>query len=85
LSVRAVRCLHTIIGKALGDAERNCLVVVNVARRASPPTASAARAPESRVWTPAELAVFLAAVDDHQLATLFRVAAMTGVAPDNRP
>jgi hypothetical protein len=37
LSPRSVRYVHTIVGKALHDAERNGLVRRNAARLASPP------------------------------------------------
>ena len=48
-----------LIGKALGDAERKGLLQRNVARLASPPSASSARAPEMKVWTPEQLRTFL--------------------------
>ena len=41
LSKRTIRMVHTIVGKALSDAERKGLVERNVARLASPPAASA--------------------------------------------
>lgn len=79
LSLRTVRYVHSIIGKALADAERKGLVNRNVARLASPPATSATRAPEMTAWTPGELRSFLASVEDHHHGVLFRVAAMTGL------
>jgi integrase len=79
LSPRTVRYVHTILGKALADAERKALVVRNVARQASPPTVTAARAPEATVWTPADTRLFLDRTTDHHHHALFRVAAMTGL------
>lgn len=79
LSLRTVRYVHSIVGKALSDAERKGLVNRNVARLASPPATSATRAPEMTAWTPNELRTFLDSVTDHHHGTLFRVAAMTGL------
>lgn len=79
LSLRTVRYVHSIIGKALGDAERKGLVPRNVARLASPPAASSTRAPEMTAWTPEELRAFLGSVTEHHHGALFRVAAMTGL------
>lgn len=79
LSLRTVRYLHTIISKALSDAERKETVTRNVARLATPPAASAAKAPDVTVWTSEQLRAFLEVVDDHHHGALFRVAAMTGL------
>lgn len=79
LSARTVRYLHTILSKALSDAERKGQVVRNVARLASPPSSSSARAPESVAWTPTELRTFLASAADHHHAALWHLAAMTGL------
>jgi len=62
LAPRTVRYVHSVIRKALGDAVGKGLILRKVATLADPPTAKAARAPEMRFWTPAELATFLAAV-----------------------
>lgn len=59
LSLRTVRYVHSIVSKALTDAERKGLVARNVARLASPPKPSATRAPEQATWTPDELRSFL--------------------------
>ena len=79
LSLRTVRYVHSIIGKALADAERKGLVNRNVARLASPPATSSTRAPEMTAWTPAELRAFLDSVADHHHGALYRLAAMTGL------
>lgn len=79
VSPRTRRYVHTIVAKALADAERKGIVVRNVARLASPPSTTAARAPEPDVWSPGELARFLDSVADHHHGPLFHVAAMTGM------
>lgn len=79
LSARTVRYIHTIIGKALGDAERKGLVVRNVARAATPPSAKAAKAPEMSFWVPEELRSFLAFVEGDELFALWRLLAMSGM------
>ena len=79
LSLRTVRYVHSIVGKALGDAERKGLVSRNVARLASPPATSATRAPEMTVWTPEQLRAFLESVSESHHAAMLRVAAMTGL------
>jgi len=79
LSMRTVRYVHTIIGKALSDAERKDLVVRNVARRASPPAASATHGPEMQIWTPEQLRDFLAGIEQHHHYPMITLAAMTGL------
>lgn len=79
VSLRTVRYVASVLGKALSDAERKGLVVRNVARLATPPGTAATRAPEPDVWTPAELAAFLDSLDGHQHRTAFYLAAMTGL------
>lgn len=79
LSPRSVRYVHSILSKALNDAEREGLIRRNPATLASPPSTSAARAPEMTVWTPAELAAFLRHVADRHHGRAFHVAAMTGL------
>jgi integrase len=59
LSARTVRYVHSILHKALRDAVRKRLIASNPAEAATAPTSRAARAPEARVWTPAELGAFL--------------------------
>lgn len=79
LSLRTVRHVHQIISTALTAAERSDLIGRNPARRATPPSATAARAPEAKIWTPDELGAFLRATADHHHGALFRLAAMTGL------
>jgi integrase len=79
LGLRSVRHVHTIVGKALADAERQDLIARNPARRATPPSATAARSPEAKTWTPAELRTFLDGTAGHHHGCLFRLAAMTGM------
>jgi integrase len=79
LSPRTVRYLHTILGRALADAERKGLVIRNVSKAATPPSAKAARAPEMAFWNPDELHRFLAFMADDALFPLVRLASMTGM------
>jgi integrase len=79
LGLRSVRHVHVTLSKALGDAERQDVIARNPARRATPPSATAARSPEAATWTPDELRTFLAATAEHHHAALFRVGAMTGL------
>jgi integrase len=79
LSPRTVRFTHSIIHKALADAERKGVVAVNVASKASPPKSSACRAPETATWTPGELRSFLELTKDHHHGALIRLGAMTGL------
>ncbi len=79
LSLRTIRLTHTIIAKALHDAERKGLIQQNPARLASPPAQATTHAPEMAIWTTDELAAFLASTAGHHHAALFRLAAMTGL------
>jgi integrase len=79
LKLRTVRFVHSVISKALSDAEKADLVVRNVARLASPPGSAATKAPEFPTWTPEQTARFLEFTRHHPQAALFRVAAMTGL------
>jgi integrase len=79
LSARTIRYVHSVVHKALADAVRKDLLVVNPADRATPPRARAARAAERVVWTPDELRRFLAALDDHPFGAVLHVLAMTGL------
>jgi integrase len=78
LSPRSIRYAHSIIHKALHDAERQGVVEHNVARRANPPSSKAARAPQFEVWSNAELARFLAHTDELPHGLALRFAALTG-------
>jgi hypothetical protein len=76
LSPKTVRHLHTILHKALRDAERKNLVVRNVASAADPPKL---RTSEMNTWTPSELRAFLDEVRGHRLAAAFVLLATTGM------
>ena len=81
LSMTSVRQAHAVMSKMLHDAERQGLVTRNVARSASPPppAAARARAPEIRVWSPDELAEFLAFIEGTRNDTMFRLMSLTGM------
>ena len=81
LAMTTVHHVHAVISKMLHDAERKGLVTRNVARMANAPSLNAARArgPEMKVWSPAELITFLAAIDGNRNEMLFRLMAMTGI------
>jgi integrase len=76
---RLYRYVHSIVHKALHDAERSGLVEHNVARRSNPPASKAAKAPKFAVWSDGELAAFLGHVDALPHGLAFRFAAFTGV------
>ncbi len=63
LKPRTVRYIHTILSAALDDAVKSRRIPLNPASQAKPPSASAAKAPEMRAWTGAELRRFLEQVD----------------------
>lgn len=79
LSARTVRFVHSVIRKALADGVRSDELARNVADRANPPSTKAAKAPETAHWSEAELRAFLDLTADHELACLFRLAAMSGL------
>ena len=60
---RSIRYVHSIVRKALRDAERTGPGRAQPATRVEPTAARAARAPQFTVWTPADLAPFLAHID----------------------
>lgn len=77
LSRRTVRYVHIIVSAALSEAVAKGLLSRNPAAAATPPAAASTRAPEMAWWRPEELQAFLSFVDGHELATLFRLAAVT--------
>ena len=79
LSHRTVRYVHIIVSAALSDAVAKDLLRRNPAAAATPPAAAATRAQEMAWWRPEKLQAFLSFVDGHELATLFRLAAVTGM------
>jgi integrase len=82
LSPRSVQYTHAVIGGALDaavDAEPP-LLAVNPARKAKPPTARQARAPEMRPWTAAQLGAFLRwSAENSPLHAAWWVLAYTGM------
>jgi integrase len=77
----SVHHVHAALNKLLNDAERTGLVTRNVARLASAPSLTTARArgPEMTVWTPDELARFLESIEGNRNAAMFRLLALTGL------
>lgn len=59
LSARTTRYVFTILRSALSDAVRDGRLTVNPTDRATPPSASEARAPEMQAWTVDQLRTFL--------------------------
>jgi integrase len=76
LSAATVRIVHTVISRALRDAERWGRVPRNVARMADPPARGRSRA---QAWTAGELRRFLEHVKDDRMFPLWRLAATTGM------
>ena len=79
VKLRTVRHCHSVLRRALQDATDKGALPSNPAVQASPPKTSATRAPETAVWNPSRLAVFLDQTRDHHLGALIRMAAMTGL------
>lgn len=73
-----MRCVHTIIKRALADAVRKGLLARNVAELADPPSTKATKAPTMRTWTADEIAVFLTHVRDDRLYAGWLLVASTG-------
>lgn len=76
LSVATRRAAHTVLSRALRDAERWGRVSRNVARMADPPARQRSRA---SAWTAAELRRFLEHVRADRLYALWRLGATTGM------
>jgi integrase len=79
LSAKTVRYIHTIIHKALADAERKGAVIRNVAPLSEPPKLTSAGKPEMRVWTGEQLRSFLRHAEGHAFYPAFFLAAHTGM------
>lgn len=77
LSPRTVRYVHTIVHGALDYAARKNLVSRNVAKLADSPKTPAVQEP--RVWTPAELQLFLETVANDRLYSLWLTLATTAM------
>jgi integrase len=76
LAPKTVRYIHSILHRALRDAVRWGFVVRNVADAADPPKP---KTPEMRVWSPAQLRVFLDHVRTDRLYAAWLLAATTGM------
>ncbi|MEM8620171.1 MAG: site-specific integrase [Actinomycetota bacterium] len=76
LSPKTVRNTHTVLRKALSDAERLGLVQRNAAAAARGP---AVERPEFTVWSSDELNQFFAQVESHRLYAAFVLLATTGM------
>ena len=81
LSPRTVRYIHTIIGRALGDAMLENLLTVNPAQRATPPRAreGAEAAPAMVTWSGPQLARFLEATAADRYGPAFYFLATSGI------
>ena len=79
LSHKTVRYIHGILHKALADAQRKGSVIRNVAALADTPKLSASKKREMRVWTAAELRVFLDGIAGERLHPALFLAAHTGM------
>lgn len=82
LSPRTVRYVHTIVSAALKAAVDGNALRVNVAAKATPPTAKQARAEEMKIWSPADITTFFTWAQDHldrELRTAYRVLLASGM------
>ena len=79
LSARTVRFLHTVLRRAFADAVRWRYLQANPADCATPPSAAAARAPEMRTWTLAELQAFLRFTVEDEYHVGYVLAACCGL------
>lgn len=78
LSPRTVEYVHAVLRKALKDAVvTDQLIPTNPAERAKRPRKSTAARTDT-MWSPEELAAFLATAEDHRLFAYYRLAAFTG-------
>jgi len=77
LSPRTIEYIATIIGASLQEGVKQGVLARNVAKFATKPKVQ--RNPEAiKFWTPAELAIFLEAIEGHPLENLYRFLAFTG-------
>ncbi|MEU8306889.1 tyrosine-type recombinase/integrase [Actinomadura sp. NPDC048955] len=77
LSPRTVAHVHSVLRKAFGDAVRvDELIASNPTERAKRPRLH--HGEPGKVWTPAQLRVFLASAEGHRLSAFFHLAAYTG-------
>ena len=76
LAPKTIANAHSVLRRALGDAERLGMVSRHVARQARPPRVDRVEMP---TWTAEQLGKFLASVDDHRLRATFVLLATTGM------
>lgn len=76
LSAKTVRNTHTVLRKALADAERLGLIIRNPAATARPPSA---QHKEQKTWTSDQLRDFLDSIQDDRLFALYVFLATTGM------
>jgi integrase len=79
LSRRTVRYCHTVIHRALRDAERWRLIRRNVAALADPPSAKSTKPKKVKAWNADQLRAFFDQVGDDRLRPLWWFFATTGV------
>jgi integrase len=78
LKPRTVRYIQTILSGAFDDAVKWQRIVVNPATRATPPSPSAAKAPEMRTWTGRQVRSFLELCQGDRYYFPFVFLALTG-------
>jgi integrase len=78
LKARTVRYIHTILSGAFADAVSWQRLILNPATRATPPSASAAKAPEMRTWSGAQVRRFLELCERDRYHSAFAFLALTG-------
>ncbi|MFT3851364.1 MAG: site-specific integrase [Ilumatobacteraceae bacterium] len=79
LSVKTVRYIHTIIRKALADAQRKGSVQRNVADLADAPKLSSVPRRPMKVWTAEQLRSFIEGITDNRLYPAIYLASSTGM------
>lgn len=79
LSVKTVRYIHTIIRKALSDAQRKGSVQRNVADLADAPKLSSAPRRPMKVWTAEQLREFIEGIADNRLYPAIYLSSSTGM------
>jgi integrase len=80
LKPRTIRYVHTTLNASLDEAVAQGLLAVNPARKAKPPAAREAKAPEIHPWNAAHVAIFLSLAEEQECpdAVAWRVLAFTG-------
>jgi integrase len=79
LAPRTVRYIHTVLRRAFEDAVRRRNLAINPVDLADAPSASAAKAPEMKVWSIEELRAFLEHVRSDRLQGAYVLAGLTGM------